>query len=155
MNELPTPLYWQFDALFLRKLLQFSQIWRVPSLNCCFQISPTGVQWDLDLDSLIATSEHSSVLCWTIPGCFLKCVWGHCPAARPMTLGGDPALTLHWTLRSKMPWEISWFQVAMYTYVYMYILDLIAVSTFFFLSYVLFIIKNQIYVLFSCHFCFV
>ena len=40
MNELPTPLYWQFDPLFLCKLLQFSHIWRVPSPNCCFQISP-------------------------------------------------------------------------------------------------------------------
>jgi len=40
MNELPPPLYWQFVPLFLCKLLQFSQIWRVPSPNCCFQISP-------------------------------------------------------------------------------------------------------------------
>ena len=40
MNELPTPLYWQFDSLFLYKLLQFSQIRRVPSPNLCFQISP-------------------------------------------------------------------------------------------------------------------
>ena len=41
MNELPTPLYWQFgQTLFLCKLLQFSQIWMVPSPSCCFQISP-------------------------------------------------------------------------------------------------------------------
>ena len=41
MDELPTPLYWKFgQTLFFCKLLQFSQIWRVPSPNCCFQISP-------------------------------------------------------------------------------------------------------------------
>ena len=60
-----------------------------------FRSPTTGVQWDLDLDSLLATSEQSSVLSWINPGCFLKCVWGHCPAARPMTFDGDPAFW-HW-----------------------------------------------------------
>ena len=40
MNEFPTPLDWQDVPLFLYKLLQFSEIWRVPSPNCWFQISP-------------------------------------------------------------------------------------------------------------------
>ena len=91
MNALPPPQYWQFGPLFLCKLLQFSQILRVPSLNCCFQISPTGVQWDLDLDSLLATSEQSSMLSCSrtmTPNILQKAPRN---GSRPMTFDGDPA----------------------------------------------------------------
>ncbi len=40
MNEFLTPLYWNFGPLFFCKLLQVIQIWRMPSPNCCFEISP-------------------------------------------------------------------------------------------------------------------
>ena len=39
-----------------------------------FTDPPTGVEWDLGLDSLLVTSVQCSVLAWTIPGCFLKCL---------------------------------------------------------------------------------
>ncbi len=39
MNEFLTPLYWNFGPLFFCKLLQVIQIWRMPSPNCCFEIS--------------------------------------------------------------------------------------------------------------------
>ena len=39
INEFLSPLYWNFEPLFFCQLLQVSQIWRVPSLNCCFEIS--------------------------------------------------------------------------------------------------------------------
>ena len=61
----------------------------------------TGVLWDLDLDSLLATSELSSALSQTISVCFLKYALGHCPARRPMTSDGDPSFP---TLRSKILW---------------------------------------------------
>ncbi len=74
MNEFLTPLYWNFGPLFFCKLLQVIQIWRMPSPNCCFEISPQvfcGIQiWD----SLLAISELSSALFVTISECFLKCV---------------------------------------------------------------------------------
>ncbi len=37
MNEFP--LYWNFGPLFFCKLLQVIRIWRMPSPNCCFEIS--------------------------------------------------------------------------------------------------------------------
>ena len=40
MNECLTTLYWNFGPLFFFQLLQVSHIWRVPSLNCCFEIMP-------------------------------------------------------------------------------------------------------------------
>ncbi len=40
MNEFLTPLYWNLGRRFFCKLLQVIQIWRMPSPNCCFEISP-------------------------------------------------------------------------------------------------------------------
>ena len=40
INGFLTPLDWNVGPLFFCQLLQASQIWRVPSPNCCFEISP-------------------------------------------------------------------------------------------------------------------
>ncbi len=114
MNEFLTPLYWNFGPLFFCKLLQVIQIWRMPSPNCCFEISPQvfyGIQiWTRF--RLLAISELSITLFVTISECFLKCVSSHCPAGRPITSGGD-AVFWHWPLHCAPKFfgnhQISWY----------------------------------------------
>ena len=110
MNKLPAPPL----AVWPTLLVQTAPV--LPDLkgafsHLLFSDLPTGVQWYFDLDSLLATSEQSSILSWTIPRCFLKWVWGHCPAARPMTFDRDPDFW-HWvehcTLKCLDNLLISW-----------------------------------------------
>ncbi len=103
MNEFLAPLYWNFGPLFFCKLLQVIQIWRMPSPNCCFEISPQMLG-DSDLDSLLAISELSSALFVTISECFLKC-FGSLSCRKTHDLWWRRSfLTLATTLPPKILW---------------------------------------------------
>ena len=52
----------------------------------------------------------------TIFGCFLKCVWGRCPATRPVTFDGDPSNTGLNIVIQNASLLISWFRDAMHTF---------------------------------------
>ncbi len=60
MNEFP--LYWNFGPLFFCKLLQVLQIWRMPSPNCCFEISPL-VFYGIQIWTHCWPFQNSPVLC--------------------------------------------------------------------------------------------
>uniref|UniRef100_A0A8C5N385 Transmembrane protein 201 n=1 Tax=Leptobrachium leishanense TaxID=445787 RepID=A0A8C5N385_9ANUR len=90
INKLLTPLTQNFGPRFLCKLLQVSYL-------------STGVQWDLDLDSLLATSELSSALLPSISGCFFDICLGSLSCWKTQDLGRKPSfLTLGSTVRPKI-----------------------------------------------------
>ncbi len=62
MNEFLTPLYWNFGPLFFCKLLQVIQIWRMPSPNCCFEISPQ-VFYGIQIWTYCWPFQNSPALC--------------------------------------------------------------------------------------------
>ncbi len=62
VNEFLTPLYWDFGPLFFCKLLQFIQIWRMPSPNCCFEISPQ-VFYEIQIWTHCWPYQNSPALC--------------------------------------------------------------------------------------------
>ena len=81
INEFLIHLYWNFGPLFFCQLLWVSQIWRVPSPNCCFMGFRSG---------LIA-GHFRTLQCFILNhlcmpyGCF-----GSLSAGRVMTSDGDP-----------------------------------------------------------------
>ena len=60
INEFLTPLYWNFGPLFLPTAPGVSDLKGAFSQLLFWDLS-TGVLWDLDLDSLLATSELSAL----------------------------------------------------------------------------------------------
>ena len=61
MNEFPTPLLAVCPTLLVQTA-PFLPDLKGAFSQLLFSDLPIGVQWDLDLDSLLATLQHSSVL---------------------------------------------------------------------------------------------